>query len=168
MNKVIPAEAAQAALDAASGDIATRWRYGALAPDGSVTLAETATEMVSDFIEGYASLDNDTALERRYDLLVWLGNATQQHYVHMAEEAGTLAEGNMDEDTLTALFSDRSRPREDGDWFQEVPLILLATDYSPYTERRRPNGKIVWLDPVTEVTFLRSLDKLGVIRLMAF
>lgn len=168
MNEVIPAEDAQAALDAVLGDIATPWRYGALAPDGSVTLAQSATEMVSDFIEGYSDLDDDTALERRYDLLVWLGGATQQHYVNLAEAAGTLTEDDADEDILTALFSDRSKPREDGDWDHEVPLVLVATDYSPYTKRAKPRGKIVWINPETEVTFLRSLETLGMIRLVIF
>lgn len=72
------------------------------------------------------------------------------------------------EDVLTALFSSRSKPHEDGDWYHDVPLVLIATDYEPYTDRKRPSGKIVWISPETEVTFLRALEVLGLFELLLF
>ncbi len=60
-------------------------------------------------------------------------------------------------DALTAIFVDRSLPFEgrrtgaggiDRDWTCPIPLILIATDYNPYTVRQAlPTRRIVWLGP---------------------
>jgi hypothetical protein len=47
-----------------------------------------------------------------------------------------------------------------------VPLVLMTSDYVPFTERPAPTGNIFWLDPTTELTYLRSLDRLGVMKLL--
>jgi hypothetical protein len=47
-----------------------------------------------------------------------------------------------------------------------APLVLIAPDYQPYTGRPAPTGRIVVLDPSTEVSFLRPLDTLGIIEFL--
>lgn len=49
------------------------------------------------------------------------------------------------------------------DWQHVVPLVLIATDYLPFTGREAPTGNVLWLDPSTEVTYLRSLARLGIL-----
>ena len=69
------------------------------------------------------------------------------------------------ETTLTALFGDKTIPIETFEvWDHEViPLVLVATDYAPFTERTPVTGNVLWLDPSDEVAYLRSLANLGVI-----
>ena len=43
-----------------------------------------------------------------------------------------------------------------------MPLVLIETDYEPFTQRPLPTGNIAWLNPYTEETFLESLDVAGV------
>ena len=117
---------------------------------------------------------HDEALGMRYDFLVELARRTQQSIVDQAVKSGDLDLTGLSDDATTALFCDRTRPFEglagaDGQWTHHwdlaAPLVLIATDYQPYTHRPTPNGRIVWLDPSTEPSFLRSLDTLGIIEL---
>lgn len=165
--KTIPADTREQALGRLSTDEMPAYRYAVSSHDGSMTLAETATEMVDDIIYGYASLTHEDALVRRYEVLVMLANAAQQQFVTAAAEYDRVVLADLDEDALTALFCERSEPFTGTEWHQKVPLILVETDYAPYTERPRPSGRIVWVSPETEVTFLRSLETLGVIHALA-
>lgn len=78
------------------------------------------------------------------------------------------------EDVLTALFNEREIPFEgvtgpDGsvsvNWEHEVPLVLIDTDYAPFTERPTPTGSVVLLRPSSELEYLRSLSDAGMIQL---
>ena len=75
-----------------------------------------------------------------------------------------------DEQTLTMLFTSRlNGPIEAPTWdHPTVPLVLIWTDYAPYTDLEPPVSKyqpIIWLDPSTEMTLLRSLDQIGLIQM---
>ena len=67
------------------------------------------------------------------------------------------------------LFQDRSVPfagvDRDGvvssEWIEDVPLVAIATDYSPFTERPTPTGRVVMLDPSSEMGYCLSLAALG-------
>ena len=49
------------------------------------------------------------------------------------------------------------------EWTSNTPMLLLATNYAPYTEVIPPEGDaIVWLNPHDERTFLMSLHRLGI------
>lgn len=57
-------------------------------------------------------------------------------------------------------------------WSSEVPLVLVAQDYAPYTQTPRPlsglgdaaaPANILWLDALNASTFLESLNNLGLI-----
>ena len=118
------------------------WLYAVLDGSGALTLSDSASELVATAIPGYMNLPegdagDDEALGMRYDFLVELARRTQQSIVDQAVKSGELD--------------------------LAVPLVVIATDYQPYTDRLAPNGRIVWLDPSTEVTFLRALDSLGII-----
>ena len=69
--------------------------------------------------------------------------------------------------SLTGTGPTASRPPGDHVWRDRVPLVLIATDYEPYTDRPKPTGRALFLDPSTEISFLRSLDALGLIKLLA-
>jgi len=52
----------------------------------------------------------------------------------------------------------------DMEWRYETPLILMRTDYQPHTSRELPTGNIIFIDPSSEYSFLRSLELLNVCR----
>jgi hypothetical protein len=153
------------------------WLYAVLDSSGALSLSDSASELVGMAIPGYTDhgqgeAGHDEALGMRYDFLVELARRTQQSIVDQAVKNGELDLGALSDDKATALFSDRTRPfagltGANGEWtFQwdlAAPLVLIATDYQPYTGRAAPTGRIVWLDPSTEVSFLRALDTLGII-----
>ena len=155
------------------------WIYSVLDGSGTVTFADSASELVAMAIPGYGDIPDDDeghdeALIARYAHLVELAERTQHFMVDDAVKSGALVLTEAGEEILTALFAPRDRPWEgamsasgwtDMDWRHEVPLVLLASDYAPYTLRETPTGRIVWLDPTTEVTYLRSLNELGLIEL---
>lgn len=99
--------------------------------------------------------------------------ATQGALCAQAGDAGRFDPAGESEDVLTALFTERDRPfagidRPSGgrsyDWQHDVPLVLLDTDYEPYTGRRTPTGPIVWLRPALESSYLDSLAEIGAVR----
>jgi hypothetical protein len=153
------------------------WLYAVLDGSGALTLSDSASELVATAIPGYTDLPDgdaghDEALGMRYDFLVELARRTQQSIVDQAVKSGELDLTAPSDDATTALFADRTQPFDGlvgstGEWTHHwdlaVPLVLIVSDYQPYTHRPAPTGRIVWLDPSTEVTFLRALDTLGII-----
>jgi hypothetical protein len=153
------------------------WLYAVLDGSGAISLSDSASELVAMAIPGYAELGggevgHDEALGMRYDFLVELARRTQQSIVDRAVKTGEIDLAALSDDETTALFAERFNPFEglltvDGRWTHHwdlpAPLVLIATDYQPYTDRPTPKGRIVWLDPATEVSFLRSLHTLGII-----
>jgi hypothetical protein len=149
-----------------------QWAY-AMAHDGDlVSFADTAGELVGVLIEGYDQIgdteaDHDHALLVRYEHLVILAAHYQGLANQAAESAGDL--DVADEDTLTALYADRAEPYTGPQSWTGPPLILLATDYSPFTARPAPTGDTVTLlDPSRETTHLACLGELGFIAFGAF
>lgn len=81
-------------------------------------------------------------------------------------DKGKFETSQHSEDELTILLGDRSQALgEIGKWDLEVPLVLVATDYFPYTSSVKPEGNILWVNPHNETTFLDSLTEIGVIEL---
>lgn len=142
------------------------WPYAALDAEGVVTLSDTATELVAKAIDGYDTMGDDEALAARYDSLVELGELLQEHLRSAACIDGRWDPATATEDTLTVLYRPRTVPlTETAVWEHEVPLVAISTDYLPFTDRPEPSGRIVWLDPSTELTYLQTLDRIGVIEL---
>lgn len=152
------------------------WLHSINTGGGAAVVSDSATELVGYIVPGYGDLPHtdtghDEALGLRYDFLVTAGNAAQAYYRSFAAEQGWWDPETAGEDILTALYADRSIPFEGlpdrvgvPAWDHRVPLILFITDYSPYVRRLPPEGRVVWLDPSTDVTFLQSLEKLNMIR----
>ena len=159
----------------------TRWPHAVLhadrAGDLMLTVADTVTELLDALIPGYADMPETPrgdaqALAARYVHAVAVATAVQADVACQAAAAGGLDPAAEDEDTLTALFADRTEPfvgagPPTGDsptWTHGVPLVLIGTDYAPFTDRGRPTGRIIWLDPSTETGYLHSLAEIGMIR----
>jgi hypothetical protein len=47
---------------------------------------------------------------------------------------------------------------------QAVPMVLIDTDYEPFTPRPRPEGRVIYLRPAQEHDYLASLAEAGLIQ----
>lgn len=148
----------------------TQWPMALVRGDQTV-FADTATELVGHLIEGYANLPdteggNAQALVARWRTCVATASDVQALICADRAAEGTFDPAAESEEVLTALFSDKTVPVEGFDTWDlgSVPLVLVATDYEPYTERVAPTGNVLWIDPSDEVAFLHSLTNLGVIQ----
>lgn len=130
--------------------------------DGDVTKAETVTELVDGLLEGHAEADDADRLTMRLDALALAAGRAQ------AIVLADLGVEGLDEDALTILLHEReSQVVEFERWDSTIPLFLMATGYTPFTDTPRPEGDtIVWLDPSTERTFLDGLQALGIAELL--
>jgi len=162
--------------------------YAIFTNDGSAIYTDSLIEAVAQNMPGYGELaelveasehDADDAADEmlgmRYDDLMISADALQRWMIADAAENGRIDLEKIGDQALSALMNERIVPFEgieghDGTvsytWEYEVPLILFVTDYQPYTSRTQPEGKIIWIDPSTELTYLQSLDTLGVIDFM--
>ena len=158
-----------------------QWAYVVTALSGTTYYVDTASEIIKATLAGYDEpefLGDDLALVAHYDDLVGYATALQKSIVATAIERDDFDPISVSEDVFSALLAERLIPfegiplndtpddsRVELEWGQPVPLVLLATDYQPFTERPVPTGNITWLDPSTEVNYLRSLHNIGVVKL---
>lgn len=149
------------------------------------TWADSRTELVGALIEGYEELgDNpagyEAAFEARYTQAVALATSVQTSVLLDAAEAGTFDPADLvatpaGEEQLQAFFVERTVPFDPRGtalagnvddsgapvWDHEVPLVLIATDYAPFTDRPLPTGRVVMIDPSNEKTYLDCLHALS-------
>ena len=154
------------------------WLYLAMWPNGDVLYSDNLGELVvetiqddryKDLIDDDSDAANDECLIMRYEELVNLANKVQAYLVSEGADRGAIDLLQVGEDALTALFQDRSVPfagvDRDGvvssEWIEDVPLVAIATDYSPFTDRPAPTGRVVMLDPSSEMGYCLSLAALG-------
>jgi hypothetical protein len=136
----------------------------ALVRGESTTFSDDMSDLVGAIIPGYSAVtDDEEALLARWRCAAATATEVQQ----LIAAANGLDPSVESEDTLTALFTDRGELVPDGligpgGWTHQVPLVLLATDYEPFTSTPKPGGNIQWLDSSTERAFLRTLSDLGV------
>lgn len=147
-----------------------QWRYLLFQPDGEALVSDTATDLVARIIgleyDGLPDTDagHDEAFGLRYDFMVSFAAFFQTIRIQDAIYAQGFDLEETSEDVLTILFQERTVPFENRDgstpvWNHVVPLILISVDYVPYSERPKPSGNIIFLDPYTETSFLEGYCK---------
>ena len=154
------------------------WLYLVMWPNGDLVYSDNLSEVCVEAIQDdrYKDLlgdDSDEAHDEclviRYEELVNLASKVQAWMVEEGADRGAIDLANAGEDVLTALFQDRRVPFagvwRDGarsfEWTEDVPLVAVATDYAPFTARPVPTGRVVMLDPSSEMGFCLSLAALG-------
>lgn len=145
------------------------WSYAAITTSGTMLVSDSATELVAAEIPGYADLPDDeagfeAALVARYEDLLIRADMFQYALMEAAQVGKVVNIDDLDKETRSALDQDKSVPFDwlpSQDWRCPVPLILIATDYQPFTDRSIPQGNVVFLDPFTELTYLQSLCLAG-------
>lgn len=125
---------------------------------------DTATAAVASLIDGYASLTNDeqAALIARYEAGIRFAAGLQMDQLLQAPPGTQLS----DEELVILGLEKDCTPTCDA-WTSPVALVLIRTDYEPFTESPLPRGNVMWVDPSTELTFLQTLADAGVAKFRA-
>jgi len=156
------------------------WSYLVMGPDGALTYSDSLTDLVAtvisddhykDLIGDDSDEANDACLYMRYDELVHLGGKVQAWMVQDGADRGVIDLANVGEDVLTVLFQSRDTPFEgverggklSFEWAEDVPLVAVSVHYLPFSQRPAPTGRVVMLDPSSEMGFMLSLAALGAI-----
>lgn len=136
--------------------------YALVLDDGSTMMSGSVSELVDSVVADHADSDAEGQLELRSAHLAAVAELTQA-----VLNASHDLEG-LDEDALTALFHDRgSDVVQFNEWGMDIPLILDATAYQPFTDVPKPTGeRLIFTDPSTELTFLESLARIGVVEFL--
>jgi hypothetical protein len=133
-----------------------------------ITGANTVAELLAVLIPGYGDLPdddagNDDALWRRYESAIATAGELQETLLAAVAENGDFHARTAGEEVLTALLAAKSTPYTGPAWRQTVPLVLIDTDYQPFTARPRPDGRIIYLRPAQEHDYLASLTEAGLV-----
>lgn len=151
--------------DEAAQDDAPRFPYSFVTVDGTLIGANDYTGLCEALIDGYADIEpvegEDPHMIARFHVLAKIAGGRQAMVLAADDEINT---DELNEDELTALFTPK-----DGKtllfehWpHDNIPLILLAEQYVPFTEFPAPTGDgIIWVSSHTELRFVHSLVKLG-------
>ena len=146
---------------------------------GDMTGADTAGELLAVLMPGYQNLPDDDAdhdaaghdeaghdeaLWRRYESAVATASQLQETLLATAAVHGDFDAAQAGEGTLTALLADKTVPTSCTEWRCAVPLVLIDTDYAPFTPRPRPDGRVIYLRPAQEHDYLASLAEAGLIQ----
>lgn len=148
--------------------IETEYPY-ALVNDENTVYADSLTDLVGEIIEGYDDIPDTEeghgdALLSRYAYLLNVARWLQTGFIEANEDLVR----DLPDDALTAVMQDKTIPfagLDNGsvEWEYDLPLILVATDYAPFTSRPTPSGNVFLVDPSTELTFLQNLDEVDLI-----
>jgi len=150
----------------------TGWTHTMVLHDGSVVYADTAAEVVDEFMPGYLDADEDARAAARIRHARKLAAVAQRLMIERARAAGVFdpddpAQAQIDE--LLAMDKGLSlglelpdAPGRPADWLPAVGLVLLTTSYEPHTDQPRIGGNVVWIDPTTDDAYLDSLGACGV------
>lgn len=145
------------------------------------TWADTRTELISALIDGYEDLPEtpegfEAAFDLRYAQAITLASDVQASMMAHAVESGAVDLGDLTstpvgDEQFQALLTERTIPfdprgtvLDTGDgpvWDCEIPLVLIATDYAPFSGRPLPTGRVAFVDPSTETAYLDSLQAFG-------
>lgn len=148
----------------------TPYAFAAFLGDDLI-MGDSRTDIVAGIIDGYGDIPDTEeghleALVARYEFAVVTADIHQQIIAAEKLNSGEFDHTVEDEGTLTSILSSRrERLPEMASWDHTVPLVLVGTDYAPYTTLPRPSGNVLWIDPFNETTLLETLESLELLNL---
>ena len=150
------------------------WPFALLIGEETV-YADTLTELVAHIIPGYADFAGDEdghvlAFLARVDLAAGVASQAQAVVLAEATKSGEFIAEEESEDVLTILLSQRGSSLIDGSpfgnrWDHPVPLVLVSTDFAPFSEHELIDGNVQYFNPGDERVFLESLQAFGFVGL---
>ncbi|MHA3723734.1 hypothetical protein ACXR2T_07630 [Leucobacter sp. HY1910] len=141
--------------------------------DRQAICSDTLTGLCEAFIEGYDTLpemteDFDPHLAARLDVLSGFADTLQAGILAAIEGEQPDFLAALSEDQVTALMHPKDAEILKFEaWESEIPLVLMAHQYMPYSDVPAPEGDaIVWLNAHDERRFLASLELMGLGQLL--
>ncbi|CCI54696.1 hypothetical protein [Nostocoides jenkinsii] len=128
------------------------------APESETFFADSLAEIIDQFIDGYAAMDDKDALAARAEVLSGVVTAASRNALEGAEFDPTPTDAE-----LTAIARDKAEPFPLTEWTLDMPLLEMAHHYQPYTDVPLPSGSVVTFDAADERSFLTCLHGLGAI-----
>lgn len=140
------------------------WAYEMIYAAGdNRAYADTPTDLLDALIDGYSTLDGTAQAHARISLAQSARVTMQATFI--AERGDGLTPEQRD------ILNTPQTPHT-GPWDSLVPLVVLTSDYQPYTDLPRPIGlpgandaltNIAWIDVSTDETLIETLHTLGFI-----
>ncbi len=153
----------------------SEWAHLLVLEDGAVVHADTEAEALECLIPGYAALapdDVDGRRRARVGHAERLAAAVQDRRIDAAVREGLLDPADPDDDLLMTilrmpksqgmLLATPDAPDRQAPWEGPVELVLVTTSYAPCTDIPPARGRVTWLDPSQEQSYLRSLRDAGI------
>lgn len=155
--------------------------------DQRIVDADTTEELLDYLIPGYIGLDAEARKAARLDLARQVQALARATIVAGLDEDAVKGLADWEWDVLTYGDEVNTDPYGWGDgsgtlgeldeervdeWNSSVPLVLIETNYTPYTDVIPPLSSegdyqevknIIWLRPESEEGFLHSLSRIGYI-----
>jgi hypothetical protein len=127
--------------------------------------ADTEAALIDVLIPEYVSMSEQQQWEARLSYMI------RAQVIAQAGLNAVDAFETLDHTAKTILQGPRHEPPVVPTWACPVPLVLIASFYTPAGTNPRPVSEagmepnIIWVDPSDDVTFLNSLHDIGVISL---
>jgi hypothetical protein len=142
-----------------------------------VSFADSTASALGALIDGYDELPQtpagrSQARQARYRYAAQIVVRTQERINGKAIASYVLDPSGEDaDDVLVTLLGNRAvlvgsaEGETSVHWAHRVPVVLIATDYVPFTDNIRPTGRVLMIDPSDEIALLESLSELCVVDL---
>jgi hypothetical protein len=130
--------------------------------DDQTVFAEDVSELVAAVIPGYLDIDDRAAARELFCREIAV--VIQAEELARAEEDGFELD-TLDDDEKYAVSVERFEDEDDVDyavWGHAVRLVLVSSDYAPYTRALPPEGRVLFLDPTSDESVIGSLVLAGI------
>lgn len=142
-----------------------------------VAFADTYAELLEVLIPNYTHMDEDEQILSRIRLATSAAVRIQTEVLLTPEYEELIDAGLVSQEELSVLNTPRAIQSPRADWWKcKIPLVVVETDYEPFTETPRPasalsdgtavSPNLFWIRPVEEEDFLISMNEVGYITVM--
>ena len=156
------------------------YRYAMVTGDGRAVYGQTWRDLCVALIDGYGedaireelTAEGVTAddLEQRFRIESATIRVMYALKTQVWLQVWLKAEHQTEVDALpaekrAALEGSREQQPDITEWNEAVPLVLVQYQYKPYGPKPKPEGNIIWINPFTDESLLRTLHAAGELKL---
>lgn len=133
-------------------------------PSPRARAAVSVSDLLGLVVSSYDAIDDDDeAFMARYYAAREIAGEVQA--VVNAQAIDSPARPDLTAPECDVLWAEKDQPAPVGHWDGPAPLVLVRTDYSPFTDVAAPTGAILWIDPSDERSMVESMQQAGYVQL---